>query len=55
MKEREGKRGTEQEQRSGEQVSEDRWGDREWRTYTVIDIRKTFLKTDRERESRNYT
>ena len=33
FKEREGKRGKEQEQRFEQQVSEDRWGDREWTTY----------------------
>ena len=49
--EREGKREEEQEHRSEQQVSEDRWGDREWRTYIRIDIRKTSLKTDRETES----
>ena len=32
-------------------ISEDRWGDREWRTYIRIDIRKTSLKTDGETES----
>ena len=36
LKEREGKREEEQEQRSEQQVSEDRRGDREWRPYTVI-------------------
>ena len=36
FKEREGKRGKEQEQRSEQQVSEDRWGDRERRTYLGI-------------------
>ena len=45
-KDREGKRGKEQEQRSEQQVSEDRWGDRVQRTYTGIDIGKTFLKTE---------
>ena len=34
FKEREGKIGKEQEQRFEQQVSEDRWGDREWTTYT---------------------
>ena len=34
-----------------EQVSEDRWGDRERRTYIEIDIRKTFQKTEGETES----
>ena len=32
-------------------ISEDSWGDRERRTYTGIDIRKTYLKTDGETES----
>ena len=50
MEEREGKRGKEQEQRSVQQVSEDRWGDKEQRTYIAIHIRKTSLKTDRETE-----
>ena len=50
---REGKRGKEQEQRSEQQVSEDRRGDRVWRIYTGIDMRKTSLKTDGETESRN--
>ena len=36
LKEREGKRGKEQEQRSEEQVSEDRRGESEWRTYIEI-------------------
>ena len=66
FKEREGKRGKEQEQRSEQQVSEDRWGDRERRTYIGIsskrergreeksksrDLRNRSLKTDRETES----
>ena len=33
FKEREGKRGKKQEQTSEQQVSEDRWADRKWRTY----------------------
>ena len=37
-REREGKREEEQEQRSEQLVSEDRRGDREWRTYVGIDI-----------------
>ena len=36
LKERKGKREKEQEQRSELQVSEDRRGDREWRTYTEL-------------------
>ena len=50
-KEREGKRGKEQEQRSEQQVSEDRWGDRVQRTYIGIYIRKTSLKRDGETEN----
>ena len=50
MKEKEGKRGKEQEQRPEGQISEDRWGDRERRTYLGIDMRKTSLKTEGERE-----
>ena len=46
---------TEEEQRPEQQVSEDRQGDRQQGTYTVIDIRKTSLKTDRETESRHLT
>ena len=55
FKRREGEREKEQEQRSEQQVSEDRRGDRVWRIYTGIDMRKTFLKTDGETESRNPT
>ena len=55
LKEREGKRGKEQEQRSEQQVSEDRWGDRVQRTYIGIYIRKTSLKTDGQTESRHLT
>ena len=66
FKEREGKRGKEQEQRSEQQVSEDRWGDRKWRTYIGMsrkrergrekkgkstDLSNRSLKTDRETES----
>ena len=65
FKEREGKRGKEQEQRSEQQVSEDRWGDRKWRTYIGIskrergrekkgkstDLSNRSLKTNRETES----
>ena len=47
-KDREGKRGKEQEQRSEQQVSEDRRGDKEERTYIGIDTRKTSLKRDGE-------
>ena len=53
FKVREGKRGKEREQRSDQQVSDDRRGDRVWRIYTGIDMRKTSLKTDGETESRN--
>ena len=45
FKEREGKRGKEQEQRSEQQVSEDRWGDRKWRTYIGMS-----RKRERERK-----
>ena len=38
FKVREGKRGKEQEQRSEQQVSEDRWGDRQQITYIETDI-----------------
>ena len=66
FKEREGKRGKEQEQRSEQQVSEDRWGDRKWRTYIGMsrkrergrekkgkstDLSNRSLKTNRETES----
>ena len=66
FKEREGKRGKEQEQRSEQQVSEDRWGDRKWRAYIGMsrkrergrekkgkstDLSYRSLKTDRETES----
>ena len=65
FKEREGKRGKEQEQRCEQQVSEDRWGDRKWRTYIGIskrergrekkgksrDLSNRSLKTNRETES----
>ena len=50
-KQREGMRGKEQEQRSEQQVSEDRWGDRVQRTYIGIYIRKTSLKRDGETEN----
>ena len=53
-KDREGKRGKEQEQRSEQQVSEDRWGDRVRRTYTGIDIRKTLSRQKGDREQRSY-
>ena len=49
FKEREGKRGKEQEQRSEQQVSEDRWGDRKWRTYIGIS-RKRERGEKRKRE-----
>ena len=51
LKVREGKRGKEQVQRSEQQVSEDRRGDRVWRIYTRTDMRKTSLKADGETES----
>ena len=54
-KERAGMRGEEQEQRSKQQVLEDRWEGRERRTYIVIDIRKTSLKIVRETESGKHT
>ncbi len=65
FKAREGKRRTEREQRSEQQVSEDRWGDRKWRTYIGMsrkrergrekkrkstDLSNRSLKTDRETE-----
>ena len=40
LKEKEGKRGKEQEQRSEQQVSEDRRGDRERRTYIGISSKR---------------
>ena len=52
---KEGMRGKEQEQRSEQQVSEDRRGDRQKRIYIGIDIRNTSLKTDGETESRDST
>ncbi len=55
FKRRQGERGKEQEQRSEQQISEDRRGDRVWRIYTEIAMRKTSLKTDGETESRNPT
>ena len=54
-KERAGKRGEEQEQRSEQQVLEDRLEGRERRTYIVTDIRKTSLKIVRETESGEHT
>ena len=48
-KETEGKRGKELEQRSEQQVSEDRWGDRKWRTYIGIS-RKRERGEERKRE-----
>ncbi|WP_293726359.1 hypothetical protein, partial [Thiolapillus sp.] len=66
FKEREGKRGKKQEQRSEQQVSEDRWADRKWRTYIGMsrkrergrekkgkstDLSNRSLKTNRETES----
>ena len=70
FKAREGKRRTEREQRSEQQVSEDRWGDRKWRTYIGMsrkrergrekkrkstDLSNRSLKTDRETESKEPT
>ena len=70
LKERKGKRETEQEQRFELQVSEDRWGDKECRTYTELsqkrergreeksksrDLSNKSLKTDGETESRHPT
>ena len=49
LKEREGKRGKEQEQRSEQQVSEDRWADRKWRTYIGISKRERGEERKRER------
>ena len=54
MKERGRERGEEQE-RPEQQVSDDRWGDKEWRTYIGADIRKTSQKTGRETENGNST
>ena len=66
FKARVGKRRTERDQRSEQQVSEDRWGDRKWRTYIgmsrkrergrekkgkTTDLSNRSLKTDRETES----
>ena len=50
---REGKRGKEQEQRSEEQVSEDRRGDREWRTYIGISRKRYEWKTGKEQNQRS--
>ena len=50
LKERKGKREKEQEQRSELQVSEDRWGDREWTTYTELSQKR---ERGREEESKN--
>ena len=50
-KQRQGMRGKELEQRSEQQVSEDRRGDRVQRTYIGIYIRKTSLKRDGETEN----
>ena len=55
LKEREGKRGEELEQRSEEQFSEDRWGNRQPRTFKGIHFRNTSLKTDGETHSRDPT
>ena len=69
-REREGMRGKEQEQRSEKQVSGDRWGNRQQRTYIGIsqkrergreeksknrDLRNRSLKTDGETESKEPT
>ena len=52
MKEREGKTGKEQEQRSEEQVSEDRQGDRQHRSYIEI-FGKREGKPGKEQEQRS--
>ena len=52
FKAREGKRRTEREQRSEQQVSEDRWGDRECRTYTGLS-RKRERGREEKRDSRD--
>ncbi|WP_419592250.1 hypothetical protein, partial [Thiolapillus sp.] len=52
MKERKGKREKEQELRSELQVSEDRWGDREWRTYTELS-QKRERGREEKRDSRD--
>ena len=54
-KERAGMRGEEQEQRSKQQVLEDRWEGRERRTYIVTDIRKKSLKIVQETERGKHT
>ena len=54
MKERGRERGEEQE-RPEQQVSDNRCGDKEWRTYIGTDIRKTSQKTGRETENGNPT
>ena len=53
-KEKEGKRGKEQEQRSEDQISEDRWGDTERRTYIGIDIRDIPEGRQEYREQRSF-
>ena len=55
FKRRQGERGKEQEHISEQHITEDRRGDRVWRIYTEIAMRKTSLKTDGETESRNPT
>ena len=52
LKERKGKREKEQELRSELQVSEDRWGDREWRTYTELS-QKRERGREEKRDSRD--
>ena len=52
FKAREGKRRTEREQRSEQQVSEDRWGDRKWRTYIGMS-RKRERERGREKKSKS--
>ena len=54
FKRREGERGKEQEQRSEQQVSEDRRGDRVWRIYTGIDMRDIPEDRRRDREQISY-
>ena len=53
FKEREGKRGKEQEQRCEQQVSEDRWGDRKWRTYRGMSQREREGKREKGKEHRS--
>ena len=52
-KDREGKRGKEQEQRSEQQVSEDRWGDREQRNNIRISQERERGEERKEQEQRS--